>query len=104
MNGEPGHLPPRARIGHVNLKVADLERSLAFYRDVLGFKITKRIGDTAAFLACGDYHHDICINTWEKSRRGTARRGHDGIVPSRDRLFPAERIARCVHAIERGGN
>jgi catechol 2,3-dioxygenase len=58
-----------ARIGHVNLKVADLNRSLAFYEGILGFKITKRIGDEAAFLAYGDYHHDICINTWE-SRNG----------------------------------
>ena len=60
-----------ARIGHVNLKVADLERSLAFYCGVLGFKITKRIGDEAAFLAYGNYHHDICINTWQ-SRNGPA--------------------------------
>jgi catechol 2,3-dioxygenase len=60
----------RARIGHVNLKVSDLERSLAFYEGVLGFKITKRIGDDAAFLASGDYHHDICINTWQ-SRAGS---------------------------------
>jgi catechol 2,3-dioxygenase len=52
-----------ARIGHVNLKVAELERSLAFYEGVLGLKITKRIGDQAAFLAFGDNHHDICINT-----------------------------------------
>jgi catechol 2,3-dioxygenase len=53
------------------LKVADLERSLAFYEGVLGLKITKRIGDKAAFLAYGNYHHDICINTWE-SRDGAA--------------------------------
>jgi catechol 2,3-dioxygenase len=59
-----------ARIGHVNLKVASLQRSLAFYQDVLGFKITKRLGDVAAFLAHDDYHHDICINTWE-SRGGS---------------------------------
>jgi catechol 2,3-dioxygenase len=59
-----------ARIGHINLKVADLQRSLAFYQGVLGFKVTKRLGDAAAFLAHGDYHHDICINTWE-SRGGS---------------------------------
>jgi catechol 2,3-dioxygenase len=58
-----------ARIGHVNLKVSELQRSLAFYEGVLGFKVTKRLGDAAAFLAHGDYHHDICINTWE-SRGG----------------------------------
>jgi catechol 2,3-dioxygenase len=59
-----------ASIGHVNLKVANLQRSLAFYQDVLGFKVTKRLGDVAAFLAHDDYHHDICINTWE-SRGGS---------------------------------
>ena len=66
---EPAGSSPSAnngvRIGHVNLKVADLNRSLAFYEGVLGFKITKRIGDAAAFLAYDAYHHDICINTWE---------------------------------------
>jgi catechol 2,3-dioxygenase len=62
--------PSGVRIGHVNLKVSDLQRSLAFYQDVLGFKVTKRLGQAAAFLAHGDYHHDICINTWE-SRGGS---------------------------------
>lgn len=59
-----------ARIGHVNLKVSNLERSLAFYEGVLGLKVTKRIGDEAAFLAYEGYHHDICINTWQ-SRDGS---------------------------------
>lgn len=58
-----------ARIGHVNLKVADIDRSLAFYEGVLGLKMTKRIGEQAAFLAYDGYHHDICINTWQ-SRNG----------------------------------
>lgn len=53
-----------ARIGHVNLAVADLARSLAFYRDVLGLKVTKLLDD-AAFLAFDGYHHDLCINTWQ---------------------------------------
>lgn len=61
-----------ARIGHVNLSVADLETSLKFYRDVLGMKITKRIGDDAAFLAFDSYHHDLCLNTWH-SRGGMPR-------------------------------
>ncbi len=56
---------PQARIGHVHLKVADLERSLKFYRDVLGFEVTARIGDSAAFLSAGGYHHHIGLNTWE---------------------------------------
>ena len=53
------------RIGHVHLKVADLERSLAFYRDVLGFELTQRFGGQAAFLSAGGYHHHIGLNTWE---------------------------------------
>lgn len=55
----------QTRIGHVHLKVADLERSLGFYRDVLGFQVTARIGRSAAFLSAGGYHHHIGLNTWE---------------------------------------
>jgi catechol 2,3-dioxygenase len=56
---------PAARIGHVHLKVADLDRALAFYHGVLGFEVKLRFGDSAAFLAAGDYHHHIGLNTWE---------------------------------------
>jgi catechol 2,3-dioxygenase len=55
----------RVRIGHVHLKVADLERSLRFYRDVLGFEMTTRYGSQAVFLSAGGYHHHIGLNTWE---------------------------------------
>ena len=58
-------LNPRVDIGHVHLKVADLERALAFYHGVLGFEITQRMGDSAAFLSAGGYHHHIGLNTWE---------------------------------------
>ena len=54
-------------IGHVHLKVADLERALGFYRDVLGFEITQRMGRSAAFLSAGGYHHHIGLNTWESA-------------------------------------
>ena len=54
-------------IGHVHLKVADLERAIAFYRDVLGFDLTQRYGRQAAFLSAGGYHHHIGLNTWESS-------------------------------------
>jgi catechol 2,3-dioxygenase len=57
------------RIGHTHLKVADLERSLGFWRDVLGFEVTQRFGDQAAFLSAGGYHHHIGLNTWQ-SRNG----------------------------------
>jgi len=60
-----------ARIGHVHLKVADLDRAIAFYHDVLGFEVTQRMGKSAAFLSAGGYHHHIGLNTWE-SRGGTA--------------------------------
>lgn len=53
------------RIGHVHLKVADLDRALDFYSGVLGFKLTQRYGASAAFIAAGDYHHHIGLNTWE---------------------------------------
>jgi catechol 2,3-dioxygenase len=56
---------PDVRIGHVHLKVADLDRALAFYRDVLGFQLTQRYGRQAAFLSAGGYHHHIGLNTWE---------------------------------------
>lgn len=56
---------PEARIGHVNLNVADLERAIAFYHGALGFTVTQRQGNEAAFLAAGDYHHHLALNTWE---------------------------------------
>src|SRR5881398_2713925 len=59
----------RVDIGHVHLKVSDIERALGFYRDVLGFEVTQRYGDEAAFLSAGGYHHHIGLNTWE-SRGG----------------------------------
>ena len=57
-------VPAQTRIGHVHLKVADLERSLSFYRDLLGFKEMQRYGDCAVFISAGGYHHHIGLNTW----------------------------------------
>ena len=56
---------PETRIGHVHLRVANLERAIAFYNGVLGFEVTARIGTSAAFLSAGGYHHHIGLNTWE---------------------------------------
>ena len=58
-------IDPKARIGHVHLKVADLERALGFYCGVLGFELTQRYGEQAAFVSAGGYHHHIGLNTWE---------------------------------------
>lgn len=70
---------PQTRIGHVHLKVADLDRAIGFYSGVLGFGIVQRYGPQAAFLAAGEYHHHIGLNTWE-SRGGTPPPpGHTGL-------------------------
>ena len=61
----PRPIDPRVRIGHVHLKVADLDRAVRFYRDVLGFGLTQYFGSRAAFLSAGGYHHHIGLNTWE---------------------------------------
>ena len=60
-----GPIDPGADIGHVHLKVSDLERALGFYRDVLGFELQVRAGEDAAFLSAGGYHHHIGLNTWQ---------------------------------------
>ena len=76
MSAEATDLPPttrpiarETRIGHVHLKLADLDRSLAFYLGVLGFQLMQRFGSQAAFVSAGGYHHHIGLNTWE-SREG----------------------------------
>ncbi|MEO1557354.1 MAG: VOC family protein, partial [Pseudomonadota bacterium] len=56
--------PAETRVGHIHLKVSDLDRAIAFYGDVLGFSLTQRYGDRAAFLGAGGYHHHIGLNTW----------------------------------------
>jgi len=70
-------LPPQTRIGHVHLKVADLERSLEFYRDLLGFEVTVMHGSQAAFISAGGYHHHIGLNTWHS--RGAPHATQDGV-------------------------
>jgi catechol 2,3-dioxygenase len=70
---------PRVRVGHVHLKVADLERSLAFYRGALGFGLHGVLGDGAAFLAAGGYHHHIALNTWESRGGSPPPKGATGL-------------------------
>ena len=93
------HLPihPETRIGHVHLKVSNLERALEFYCGVLGFQITQRYGTQAAFLSAGGYHHHIGLNTWESldgpaSPAGTTGLYHLAVLyPSRAALADALR-------------
>jgi len=66
-NARQNPINANVRIGHVHLKVADLDRALAFYRDLLGFEVTQRYGSQAVFLAAGGYHHHIGLNTWESA-------------------------------------
>ena len=65
--GQSSPIDPRTRIGHVHLKVADLERALGFYCGVLGFELMQRYGTQAAFISAGGYHHHIGLNTWESA-------------------------------------
>jgi catechol 2,3-dioxygenase len=60
-----GSIPAQTRIGHVHLRVADLDRAIRFYRDLMGFDLLMRLGDEAAFLSAGGYHHHIGLNTWQ---------------------------------------
>ena len=65
-------IPTQSRIGHVHLKVSDLDRSLAFYCDLLGFELVTTYGDQAAFISAGGYHHHIGLNTWHSKGAGPA--------------------------------
>lgn len=70
---------PETKVGHVHLRVADLDRAIAFYSDVMGFSLTQRYGDTAAFLSAGGYHHHIGLNTWNSKGGTPPPPGHTGL-------------------------
>ncbi len=90
------------RIGHVHLKVADIERALAFYCGVLGFDLTQRIGQQAAFISAGGYHHHIGLNTWESLGGSPPAPGTTGLYhlailyPTRAKL--ADALRRLIEA------
>ena len=98
----PEPLDPRVRIGHVHLRVADLDRALAFYHGVLGFEVTQRMGSQAAFLSAGGYHHHIGLNTWESRGGPPPPRGTTGLyhlaILYPDRATLADALARLVRA------
>jgi catechol 2,3-dioxygenase len=95
-------IDPRVDIGHVHLKVSDLERAVAFYRDVLGFEVMHRYGDQAAFLSAGGYHHHIGLNTWESQGGSPPPRGTTGLyhvaIRYPDRKSLADALRRLVEA------
>ncbi len=94
---KPSPIHDGVKIGHVHLKVADVERALTFYCDVLGFHITQRYGDSAVFIAAGDYHHHIGLNTWESKGGSPPPQGSTGLYhtailyPTRSSLADALR-------------
>ena len=97
-------LPAATRIGHVHLRVADLDRALAFWRDLLGFEEQARIGDEAAFLGAGGYHHHIALNTWA-SRGGTPPPpGHTGLFHVAVLLPDRPSLARTVVRVLAAGH
>ena len=95
-------IDPQARIGHVHLKVADLDRAVTFYRNVLGFEVTERWGGEAAFLSAGDYHHHLGLNTWQSRGGSPPSRGSTGLYhfailyPTRAALAAALRRLRAA--------
>ena len=95
-------IDPRVDIGHVHLKVADLDRALAFYSGVLGFELTTRMGHQAAFLAAGGYHHHIGLNTWESRNGEPPAPGTTGLyhvaIRYPDRVTLADALRRLIEA------
>ena len=81
---------PGTRIGHVHLKVADLDRAIAFYGGVLGFELQQKYGSQAAFLSAGGYHHHIGLNTWESLGGTPPPPGHTGLYHTAI-LYPTRR-------------
>ncbi len=102
----PYIVPAQTRIGHVHLKVADIERSLKFYRDLLGFEVTMRYGTQAAFISAGGYHHHIGLNTWHSKDMPAAKEEgvglyHTAIVyPTRkDLAFILNRLIKANYPL-----
>jgi len=95
-------IDPRADIGHVHLKVSDIDRALDFYVGVLGFEVMQRMGDEAAFISAGGYHHHIGLNTWESRGAGPPPRNTTGLYHTAirypDRKTLADALRRVLNA------
>ncbi len=92
-------IPSKTRIGHVHLKVADLERALGFYSDLLGFELMQKFGDSAAFISAGGYHHHIGLNTWQSKDQPPAPKQYPGLFHTAI-LYPERKeLAKILHRL-----
>lgn len=98
-SARPYKADPAMAIGHVHLKVSDLERSVAFYRDVLGLEVTTRMGDRVAFLSAGGYHHHIGLNTWESQGGPRPARNAVGLYHTAFLFSDRASLARAVQNV-----
>ena len=96
-------IDPRVQIGHVHLKVADLERALGFYCGVLGFELTQRYGAEAAFVSAGGYHHHIGLNTWESRGGPPPPEGTTGLYHMAIRYPDRRTLADALRRLEAAG-
>lgn len=96
-------IDPEVDVGHVHLKVADIERSLAFWRDVLGFELQQRFGDQAAFVSAGGYHHHIGLNTWESGGGSPPPPGTTGLYHVAIRYPTRAALADALRRLARAG-
>ena len=96
-------IDPRVDIGHVHLKVSELERGIMFYRDVLGFELMHRYGDQAAFLSAGGYHHHIGLNTWESKGGSPPQPGTTGLYHVAIRYPDRRTLAEAVRHVLQAG-
>jgi catechol 2,3-dioxygenase len=101
MTGEP--IDPRVDIGHVHLKVADIDRALDFYCGILGFELMARLGDDAAFISAGGYHHHIGLNTWESKGGTPPPSGHTGLYHTAIRYPDRKALAGALRRLEDAG-
>ena len=96
-------IDPGVDIGHVHLKVSDLDRAVDFYRDVLGFEEMARMGDQAAFLSAGGYHHHIGLNTWESKGGSPPPRGSTGLFHTAIRYPNRAALAKALLRVVEAG-
>jgi catechol 2,3-dioxygenase len=96
-------IDPRVDIGHVHLKVSDLDRALDFYVGVLGFEVFARMGDEAAFVSAGGYHHHIGLNTWESRGAGPPPRHSTGLFHTAIRYPDRHALADALRRVLAAG-